>query len=329
MKEKAPSGFRVVTEEWGTVIALAPEIDTALEFALRHHASFPGARGARRFSGGESGATGAKRGGGAAGRAGAAPGAGSARGRGELFEAADDRGRVLVVKALRRGGLPAKLGRGTYGRARLLAEMAILHEAAVRGVPTAPLVFGALIQSSAAKAEKPEKGAACLATVKFDDAVTLGSVLEERRSGRGSLSHRKRAIGSAGRAVRRAHDLGLDHADLNIGNILVRRAEPGGAAHRIGAIVIDLGVSALRTILAPGRRAANLLRLLRSAEKHLGSDPRRLRDAAWFLHGYLAGDKGIDRALRRSLLGAARRQLPAIAIHRLGWAISRAASKRR
>lgn len=239
-------------------------------------------------------------------------------------------GRRVVLKALRRGGLPGRLRGGYHGGARLMAEMAILEEAANRGVPTAPLAFGATARRGGG-AE-----ASVLATVEIPGVASLGEIVESGEEAAVGRSHGYRRRGdaapgkerpgrlralrapleAAGRAACRAHDLGLDHADLNIGNILLLHE---GAGWR--GFIIDLGLSELGGPVEPGRRAANLVRLLRSAAKHLGEDPRQTRDAAAFLHGYLSSRPDPHRLRRRELLAAIRRRLPTMMIHRLGWRV--------
>jgi len=303
-KGDAPRGFETAREGDWTIVAPSTEMDGARAFIMRHVASMASVL---------------------AGRSPARPG--GPAGRGRIFEADDRPGRTLLVKALLRGGLPGKLAGGTYGRQRLVAEMRIMEEAAARGVPTARLAFGAL------SSPRGRRAAAILATVKLEDAESLAVRIEQVGLGGSRIRERNDLLGRAGAAVRLAHDLGLDHCDLNIGNILIRmetrmpggRSDgplvPDGIADAPGAWLIDLGLSRIGASLSPGRRASNLVRLLRSAEKHMGRDARRGRDAAAFLHGYLAAGDYRGRALRRPLLAAIRRRLPAITVHRLGWAL--------
>jgi tRNA A-37 threonylcarbamoyl transferase component Bud32 len=191
--------------------------------------------------------------------------------------------------------------------------MAILEEAASRGISTAPLAFGAT--------GRREDGGevALMATELIRDSIRLGKLIDgSALPGLAEETERRAGLRAAGAEAGRVHDLGLDHADLNIGNILLRRREGCGGWQ---AFIIDMGLSKLGGSLDAGCRAANLVRLLRSAEKHLGKDPRRLRDAASFLQGYLSGAADPGRRRRRDLLAAIRRRLPAVALHRLGWSL--------
>jgi tRNA A-37 threonylcarbamoyl transferase component Bud32 len=205
--------------------------------------------------------------------------------------------------------------------------MARVEDANRRRIPTARAVFGASARIPG------EGGAAILATAELEGAVNLAELLRSPATGRVPTRARNTSLARAGRAVRVAHDSGLDHADLNIGNILVApvgrpagmravaAAVAGGTdgVRSPGAYVIDLGLSRIGVSLGAGRRAANLIRLERSAEKHLGSGPRRIRDAAAFLHGYLAGPSPPDRRFRRALFRALRRRSILITVHRIGW----------
>jgi hypothetical protein len=250
------------------------------------------------------------------------------RGRGGVLEVDCGDGTTLILKALRRGGLPARLRGGYYGGSRLLAEMAILEEAWKRGVPTAAPAFGAVGLG------RDGRAVGLLATESLAGAIRLGAIIDrsplpvadllpaarrsgDRRNDAGAPrpeDPRRAALRAAGGAVRRAHDLGLAHSDLNIGNILLRRG-----LHGWEAALIDVGLSDLGGPLEPGRRAANLVRLLRSAEKHLGAHPGQARYAVAFLIGYLGEGPDPHRRRRRELLTAVRRRLPVMRLHRLGW----------
>jgi tRNA A-37 threonylcarbamoyl transferase component Bud32 len=126
--------------------------------------------------------------------------------------------------------------------------------------------------------------------------------------------HRCQLLAASGRAVRRLHDAGFEHADLHFGNILVRWGDAGAAE----AFVIDLD----RTRVHPGpvpqaRRVANLVRLYRSAHKHGRwlQDPPGVAEALAFVRAY-AGD---DRELRRVLAVAVRAFRPWLRVRSLFW----------
>ena len=115
------------------------------------------------------------------------------------------------------------------------------------------------------------------------------------------------------RAVRVMHDAGVEHLDLNFGNLLVR--EPAGAAPE--AFVVDLDRARLHGGALPvGKRRAALLRMERSYLKSFGDGgpfpaPRARAWAEAYagnapsLAGLLAAPGVVERA--------------SLAIHRLGW----------
>ena len=153
------------------------------------------------------------------------------------------KGLVFVVLVLLIAGL-----KYTYDlRREQRRTLAALEEAGRRGVPTARLAFGA------SGAMTSGKVLTILATEEIEGAFSLAEILASSPTDRDAPEDRRRVLEVAGAAVRRAHDLGLDHPDLNVGNILMTRAgtnrggepvrgEPVGS--RVGqvlAFLIDLG----------------------------------------------------------------------------------------
>ena len=117
--------------------------------------------------------------------------------------------------------------------------------------------------------------------------------------------------------VRLAHDSGLVHPDLNLGNLLVRREEG-----KCDAYVIDLDKAwFLGGPLPMAKRRAALRRRERSYVKqcHLaGQSPQRSeRDRFYKL--YSADDSGLSTGLER---GRAAGSIQ-IFLHRLWWLVAR------
>jgi tRNA A-37 threonylcarbamoyl transferase component Bud32 len=113
-----------------------------------------------------------------------------------------------------------------------------------------------------------------------------------------------------GGAVRALHDAGVEHRDLQLGNILVSAENPR-------VVVVDLDRAIFHAGDVPvGRRAQNLGRLARSAHK-TGLWRERLgpRERAAFAAGYARK----DRQLRRQLLSYIPRESCKLAAHRLSW----------
>ncbi len=111
--------------------------------------------------------------------------------------------------------------------------------------------------------------------------------------------------------MRRLHDAGFDHADLNLKNVLVRGGEPPTA------VVLDLDRGRLEDTLPAGARRRNLVRLLRSFLKlHLRSSrAARPRDPFRFARAYARG----DRELRKQVVEWGRRALPALRARAFFW----------
>jgi hypothetical protein len=118
--------------------------------------------------------------------------------------------------------------------------------------------------------------------------------------------------------VRRAHEAGLDHRDLNLGNVLVRGLDDGEA------FLVDLDRARLRSRPLPFRaRRSALRRIQRSYEKRFGADGPLGEGGSLAWYDLYADD---DSELRRRLhagIGASRFW---IALHRLGWSRSRGSS---
>lgn len=119
------------------------------------------------------------------------------------------------------------------------------------------------------------------------------------------------ALAAAATLLRRLHDAGLYHPDLNARNILI--CADGSA------MIIDLDRAELLDELPLSDRLGNLARLYRSFHK-LGLAPEPVSDAAWgdFYAAYAAGDAAL-LAEADALLARCRRQLRR---HRLWWRLA-------
>jgi tRNA A-37 threonylcarbamoyl transferase component Bud32 len=115
---------------------------------------------------------------------------------------------------------------------------------------------------------------------------------------------------AAGAALRRMHAAGGCHADLHLGNLLVR--ESGGAPE---VILVDLDRARCVRSVPPQRRAAEMMRLVRSVLKRGHRDALTREIVDRFVDGYCAGDV----ALRSQLAAALPRERLRVAIHRLGY----------
>ncbi|MCD6288580.1 MAG: hypothetical protein J7M12_05645 [Candidatus Hydrogenedentes bacterium] len=89
-------------------------------------------------------------------------------------------------------------------------------------------------------------------------------------------------------AVRRMHDAGIYHADLNLANILVQQTGPNNSDVRI--LIIDWDRTRVRRRVGIYRRTKNLLRMSRSSVKQARRGvPITQTDRIRFLRAYCAG----------------------------------------
>jgi len=229
---------------------------------------------------------------------GAQPSRFAGRGRPVLLEVAGNR---LVAKSMRRGGLFGRLLGDRFlgdGRARRL--VGLQRELEAGGIATPRFAF-ARVRRGAGGLVRLDAG-----TYELAGALDGAAFLESRPP----RSQRRAAVRAAARVVRALHDAGVEHADLNVKNLLVRAGPP------LEAFVIDLEKSRRARPLARAAAVRNLARLLRSAEKLglLGAALART-DLVRFVRAYGGGDW-------RSWFAAARRRHRALApLHRIGWAL--------
>lgn len=195
---------------------------------------------------------------------------GSVRGRGAVhFVQAGDR--ELVVRHYRRGGLAARVYGDRYlwrdeQRTRPFAEWLLTHRLHRAGLPVPAPIAARYVR---------------------DGKVYRGDIITERLVGTVPLSAALREAAlplltwiAIGRCIRRFHELGVCHADLNAHNVLLGDAT---------AYLVDFDRCRLR---ADGLwRDGNLVRLRRSLEKVTYALPaERFTEADWhaLLDGYRA-----------------------------------------
>jgi len=207
-------------------------------------------------------------------------------------------GRLLLRRLVHGGALAGWLGDCFAGPRRPLRELAVTAALRARGapVPRPALVAGrrrGLCWSLA------------FATFYEEDTRDLLRVL--RGPGPAQML---RCAAAAGLAVRRFHDLGGRHADLQAANLLLRET-PAGAE----VLLIDLDRARLGPPPSPAARMAQLMRLYRSLLKRGVLGRVGPRGCARFFGAYCAGDRTLRRAMRRHLP----RELRRIARHARHW----------
>jgi tRNA A-37 threonylcarbamoyl transferase component Bud32 len=213
-------------------------------------------------------------------------------------------GSHAVIKQMRRGGLLGPLWRDRFRPGRRLADnLRIPLEALRRGIPTARPVALLVLRGTAGL---------CRAWLAMEEIAEARDLI---RRIAGSDAPTLREIDAVMRLVRTMHERGIDHRDLNLGNLLLtdRGAAPPGV------FVIDLDRARLRPgPIEPAARMRALRRLERSAVKLFGETPIETFDLRRVLYeSYAAGEPRWSRLGERAR-SANRRW---IRLHRLGWAL--------
>jgi tRNA A-37 threonylcarbamoyl transferase component Bud32 len=206
----------------------------------------------------------------------------------------------LVVKQVLHGGLFGRFNpEGHRGPDRLLRELAITEEARNRGVPVPELAYLAWTVARPCRL--------FLATVRVTASRNLAELLHDEPPG----TSRRQSLTAAAIALRKMHDAGMVHADLNLSNVMVTELAgwPEG-------FVLDLDRSTFPSTLDDSHRAANLTRLLRSLEK--AEDLAALvgpHERARFLRDYCDGTGPSYHTLQELV----RRRARWFTLHRLAW----------
>lgn len=207
----------------------------------------------------------------------------------------------LHLRPFRHGGaLAGVLGDRLPGLGRPLAELAANTSLVAAGAPVPRPVL------VAGRRRGPGVWTAAVGTLHEENACGAAGLLSKGPSPERLLP----IAAAAGTSLRRFHDAGGRHADLHVGNLLIREA---GASPRV--LVVDLDRARVASPVPARRRMTEIMRLYRSLVK------RRLPGAlapeviAHFLDGYTAGDAD----LRDALLAHLGRERLRLAIHRLGY----------
>jgi len=223
-------------------------------------------------------------------------GGSAGRGRAGRLPLADG---AVWGKRMRRGGALGRLWRDRFaGRKRLLWNVTVAEEAIALGVPTpAPVAL---------LTEEGPRGLfrAWLATELVEGARDLVTLLRERAVAPDDVR-------AAVRAVRRMHDAGFEHPDLNMGNLLLR-LEPKGPR----AFVVDLDRARFRGQgLSPALRQSALRRLERSHAKLFGAPGPFGGDGAFWYEAYAGEDASLAAYLSAGRPAGRLR----LAMHRTLW----------
>lgn len=189
------------------------------------------------------------------------------RGGAWFLQAGDDK---LVLREYRRGGLVAKFARYAYAftreaDVRSFAEFRLLNAMLSKGLPV-PRPVAAWYRKLS-----PIQYRAAIIIERLENTSPLADLIAELDGD---------AWESIGETIRRFHDAGVMHADLNCFNVLVRDEE---------YFLIDFDKSRLTADSAPARwKEANLDRFSRSLVKVAG-EHTRAKVWSYFMNGYNRG----------------------------------------
>lgn len=218
---------------------------------------------------------------------------------------------AVVLRRYRHGGLFGRLlGSLFWGPERALTELRVTVAAERAGAPV-PHVLCLTMWHSAGPFWSAVIGTREVPSA-MDAAEALGAA--ETPGARIAL------VRGLGAAIRRLHDAGVEHNDLQLRNLLV--AEP--LLERIVVVDLDGARFDAGFGLDGRRRARNLGRLVRSAVK-LGvfssGEPAGTNERRRALAALIGGYAGRDRELRRSLQRWAGWERAKLTLHRVGYAL--------
>lgn len=211
---------------------------------------------------------------------------------------AEPGGRLLLRRLMHGGALAGLLGDCFASARRPLRELAVTAALRARGAP---------VPRPALVAGKRRGLCWSLAFATFYEEGSRDLLRVLRGPG---PAHLLRCAAAAGRAVRRFHDLGGRHADLQAANLLLRET-PAGAE----VLLIDLDRARLGPPPSPAARMAEIMRLYRSLLKRGVLGRIGPRGCARFFGAYC----GADRPLRQALWHRLPRELRRIARHARHW----------
>jgi 3-deoxy-D-manno-octulosonic acid kinase len=229
------------------------------------------------------------------------------RGRGTTPTVAVNPETQVILRRYRHGGLLAWLtGPLFLGPSRALKELEITARAEALGAPVPHALLVILW---------PVLGPLWSALIGTRMESQATDLLESLSNSRERVA-RQRLLREVGAAVRRLHDAGVEHRDLQLRNILVTREE----TRRIVAVDLDRARFRRQGTLSASQRARNLGRLARSAVKAgLFEGILGKREVAAFVAAYT----GSDRALREELRGYVALEWLKLQAHRLTYPLRR------
>jgi 3-deoxy-D-manno-octulosonic acid kinase len=214
----------------------------------------------------------------------------------------------MIVRHYSHGGLLGFLTGDLYWRgSRSFRELALTEEIRSCGIPTVCCI-GAIHQRVF-----PFFYRAYLLTRELPRARNLIEYLSDAApfAHREPLQLKRMILRDAGLMLRRFHDAGFFHADLQLKNIMVVDTQTK---------LIDFDRSYRKQSLSQKERMNNLLRLNRSADKWKSKGLPVTRTDRWrFFLAYAGKDEEIRKALGKALRSYSMRLL----LHRIFWAMKK------
>ena len=219
-----------------------------------------------------------------------------------------DHEKRMIIRQYSHGGIFRAITRDIYlFGSRSFRELALTEEIRSLGIPTIE-PMGAIHRSILHFLYQPYF--LSLEVPHAKDLIQYFQEVGPHPVGEGLLLKRK-TIRSAGILLRKFHQAGFFHGDLQLKNILVAEGQ---------LLLIDFDRSYRRKVLSIRERMRNLLRLNRSVEKWRRLTLPITRTDRWrFFLAYAADDIKIREAMERKLQTYSIRRL----LYRWGWAIER------
>lgn len=216
----------------------------------------------------------------------------------------------MVMRQYRRGGPVQKFIRDIYwGSSRPFRELWLTHQANEKGIPTAEIV--------AACHTKVFWGLhrGHLISREIKNGRDLNSYLESLQQPftRDTIAEKRNVIAAVAKLIRKMHDAGIFHADLNLKNVVIQIDDKA----KVRVFLIDFDKSVIKSHLSERKRRQNLMRLNRSVEKFKRQGlPVTRTDALRFLRAYYEGDG--EAVLKGRLRDLNRQYIRHIYFHQLG-----------
>lgn len=195
----------------------------------------------------------------------------------------------MIIKHYEHGGLFRKITRDIlFGNSRPFRELAILEAASEKGIRV-PEVLAAKVERVLGPFYKGD-----IAYKEIPDSVNLLDYLN-RLNGKPmkeKISLKREIIISLAEAIKKMHNSGIYHGDLNVRNVLIQNF-----VQEIRIYLLDFDCSKIKEKLTLRDRIKNLARFNRSCEKWRA--PITSTDKLRFFLSYAKGDRVIESNPRK------------------------------